>query len=133
MKFKVMSVLCVIALAATSDSLSAHHSAVAYAQQPIVLKNATMTKVVWAQPHIILSFTVKDAKGAVTTWSAESGSPGSVARLGWNRNSVKAGDAVTIELYPAKNGARVGRLKKVIFPDGRTLLDTQSNPESLKP
>src|SRR5262245_5896678 len=122
-----------IALAATNGSLSAHHSAVAYAQQSIVLRNATMAKVVWAQPHIILSFTVKDARGAVTTWSAESGSPGSVARLGWNRNSVKSGDAVTIELFPAKNGAHVGRLKKVTFPDGRVLLDTQSNPESLKP
>ena len=90
-----------------------------------------MTKVIWAHPHIILSFAVKEANGAVTDWSAESGSPGSVARLGWNRNSVKAGDAVTIELFPAKNGAHVGRLKKVIFPDGRQLLDTQSNPESL--
>jgi hypothetical protein len=54
-----------------------------------------------------------------------------VARVGWNRNSVKVGDKVTIELYPAKNGAHVGRLKKVIFPDGHELLDTQ-NPESLK-
>jgi hypothetical protein len=44
---------------------------------------------------------------------------------------VKAGDVVTIELYPAKNGARVGRLRKVIFSDGRELRDTQ-NPDSLK-
>ena len=130
MNVRAPLVLVVIALAVTA--LSAHHSAVAYAQRSIVLKNATMTKVAWAHPHIILSFAVKEANGAVTNWSAESGSPGSVARLGWNRNSVKVGDAVTIELYPAKNGAHVGRLKKVIFPDGRQLLDTQSNPESLK-
>jgi hypothetical protein len=130
MNVRAPLILVVIALAVTS--LFAHHSAVAYAQSSIVLKNATMTKVAWAHPHIILSFAVKEASGAVTNWSAESGSPGSVARLGWNRNSVKVGDAVTIELYPAKNGAHVGRLKKVIFPDGRQLLDTQSNPESLK-
>ena len=130
MNYRVL-VLVVIALAVMHDSLSAHHSAVAYGQKSIVLKNATMTKVIWAHPHIILSFAVKEANGAVTDWSAESGSPGSVARLGWNRNSVKAGDAVAIELFPAKNGAHVGRLKKVIFPDGRQLLDTQSNPESL--
>ena len=131
MNYRVL-VLVVIALAVMHASLlSAHHSAVAYGQKSIVLKNATMTKVIWAHPHIILSFAVKEANGAVPNWSAESGSPGSVARLGWNRNSVKAGDAVTIELFPAKNGAHVGRLKKVIFPDGRQLLDTQSNPESL--
>jgi hypothetical protein len=125
-------VLVVIALAVTDSSLPAHHSAVAYAQRSIVLKNATMTKVVWANPHIILTFAVKEPNGSVSNWSAESGSPGSVARLGWHRNSVKTGDAVTIELFPAKNGARVGRLKKVIFSDGRELLDTQTNPESLK-
>src|SRR5205823_5866306 len=104
---------------------------VAYTQNSIVLKNATITKVLWASPHIILTFDVKEDRGAASGWSTETGSPGSVARVGWNRNSVKPGDKVTIELYPAKNGAHVGRLKKVTFSDGRELLDTQ-NPTSLK-
>jgi hypothetical protein len=112
-------------------SLFGHHSTVAYAPNSIVLKKATITKVVWAHPHIILTFTLKETNGAVSTWSVESGSPGSVARVGWNRNSLKAGDVVTVELYPAKNGAHVARLRKVIFSDGRELLDTQ-NPENLK-
>lgn len=132
MKVKLLSVVAVIALAVLDGSLSAHHSAVAYTQQSIVLKNATMTKVVWASPHIILSFAVKEPNGKLSNWSVETGSPGSVARLGWNRNSVKAGDAVTVELFPAKNGAHVGRLKRVTFKDGHVLLDTQSNPESIK-
>ena len=82
MNVRVPLLLVVIVLAVMSTSLSAHHSAVAYLQQSIVLKNATITKVVWAHPHIILAFTVKDAKGAVSNWSVESGSPGSAARLG---------------------------------------------------
>jgi hypothetical protein len=124
-------VLNVIALAMTCAALSAHHSTVAYVQESIVLKNATIAKVLWASPHIILIFDVKDSHGASVGWSAETGSPGSVAHAGWNRNSVKPGDKVTIELYPARNGAHVGRLKKVMFPDGRELVDTQ-NPTSLK-
>jgi len=132
MNVRALLILCVIVLARMPTSLLAHHSTVAYSLQSIVLKNATMTKVMWAHPHIVLTFTVKEASGVVSTWSTESGSPGSVARLGWNRNSVKPGDKVTIELFPAKNGAHVGRLKKVIFPDGRELLDTQTNPDSLK-
>jgi hypothetical protein len=128
----MLPILCLMALAGIATSLSAHHSTVAYAQHPITLKNATIKNVVWAHPHIILTFAVKETNGVVSTWSTESGSPGSVARLGWNRNSVKPGDKVTIELFPAKNGAHVGRLKKVIFPDGHELLDTQTNPESLK-
>ena len=131
MSVRGLPVFVVLALG-MMDSASAHHATVAYAQQSIALRKATMTKIVWAHPHIILTFTVKETNGALSTWSTESGSPGSVARVGWNRNSVKVGDIVTIELFPAKNGAHVGRLKKVIFPDGRELLDTQ-NPETLKP
>jgi len=119
--------MCVVtALAAMGATLSAHHSHAVYEDSLIVLKNATMTGVVWGNPHAILTFTVKDAKGNVAASSAESGSPTALSRIGWNRNSVKAGDAVTIELYPARNGATVGRLAKVIFPDGRTLLDSQN-------
>jgi len=124
--------LIVIALAQIQASLFAHHSAVAYGQTSIVLKNATIMKVLWADPHIVVSFAVKEANGTTSNWNFESGSPVSVSRVGWNRNSLKVGDAVTIELYPAKNGSRVGRLKKVIFTDGRQLLDTQSNPQSAK-
>ena len=132
MRVRMLPIPGVMVVVGIAFSLSAHHSTVAYAQQPVTLKNATIKNVVWAHPHIILTFAVKETSGAVSTWSTESGSPGSVARLGWNRNSVKPGDKVTIELLPAKNGAHVGRLKKVIFPDGRELLDTQTNPETLK-
>ena len=123
-------VLSTIAFQAMCAMLSAHHSTVAYSEKPVVLKNATIAKVLWASPHIVLTFNVKDS-GTVIGWSVETGSPGSVARVGWNRNSVKPDDKVTIELYPARNGAHVGRLKRVIFPDGRELVDTQ-NPTSLK-
>ena len=85
MNVRVLPILCLMMLAGLAISVSAHHSTVAYAEQSIVLKNATITKVLWAHPHIILTFTVKEKNGVVSTWSTESGSPGSVARLGWNR------------------------------------------------
>jgi hypothetical protein len=124
---KRMLVCFVTALAALGAALSAHHSAAVYEASSIVLKNVTMTNMVWANPHTILTFEVKDANGRAATWSAESGSPTSLSRIGWNRNSVKAGDSATVELFPARNGATVGRLAKVIFPDGRELLDSQTN------
>ena len=124
-------VFATIALPVMCAMLFAHHSTVAYSEKPLVLKNATIANVLWASPHIVLTFNVRETSGTVSGWSVETGSPGSVARVGWHRNSVKPDDKVTIELYPARNGAHVGRLKKVIFPDGRELVDTQ-NPDSLK-
>ncbi len=131
---KPVLVCLVAALAVVGATLSAHHSAAVYENDSIVLKNVTMTGVVWSNPHTLLTFDVRDANGNATTWNVESGSPSSLRRRGWNRNSVKTGDSATVELYPARNGAPVGRLAKIVFSDGRELLDSQdrSAPQHLQ-
>lgn len=128
MKRAFILVCFVIVLAAAA---SAHHSSAAYSNSTIVLKNATVKNLVWANPHAILTFEVKDAKGAAATWNAESGSPSALTRMGWSRNSLKAGDPVTIELFPARNGARVGRLARVTRADGSELRDSQGTEGSV--
>ena len=126
MKTRRIALSVIAAMLAISASAFAHHGNAAYDGTTTELKNATVTGLIWSNPHAILTFTVKDVKGKSAHWSAESGSPTSLQRIGWNRNSVKAGDAVTIEVYPARNGATVSRLAKVVFPDSRTLLDSQN-------
>jgi hypothetical protein len=118
-------------LAAAAAPVRAHHSAAAYQNERIVLKEARVTKFVWANPHSILMFEVTGADGKVATWSAEAGSPSALPRVGWNRNSVKPGDVLTIAVYPARNGQTVGRLSRVIFADGKELLDSQEGPGRL--
>ena len=121
----------VLIVAAMAAGASAHHSAAAYESRTIVLKDATVKNLLWANPHTILTFEVKDATGTVTMWTAESGSPSGLTRMGWTRNSVQPGDPVTIELFPARTGARVGRLAKVILADGKELLDSQNSEGSV--
>jgi hypothetical protein len=119
------TLVCTVAIVvAMAVAVSGHHSAAAYDTTTVVLGTATMRNMVWANPHTILTFDVKDAKGAVATWNAESGSPSALTRMGWTRNSLKAGDQVTIELFPARNGAKVGRLARVILADGKQLRDS---------
>jgi hypothetical protein len=104
--------------------LLAHHSTAAYDTKTITVKNAVVNRFVWANPHTVLWIDVKDDRGRVTAWGAESGSPSALSRIGWRRNSVKAGDVILVELFPAKNGSRVGRLARIVLPDGRELLDS---------
>jgi hypothetical protein len=127
------SILVTVAafVALTGAAASAHHSSAAYDTATIVLKDATVKNLVWANPHTVLTFEVKDAKGVAATWNAESGSPSALTRMGWNRNAVKTGDRVTIQLFPARNGARVGRLSKVTLADGRELRDSQGTEGSV--
>jgi hypothetical protein len=123
--------LCLISVAAIGATASAHHSAAAYDTSTIVLSNATMKNMVWANPHTILTFDVRDAKGVMATWNAESGSPSALTRMGWTRTSLKAGDQVTIELFPARNGAKVGRLAKVTLAGDKELRDSQGTEGSV--
>ena len=130
---KIPSILvCAGSLVAAMAAVpSAHHSAAAYEPATIVLMNATVKSLVWANPHSILAFDVLDEAGASAAWTAESGSPSALTRMGWTRNSVRAGDRVTIELFPARNGAKVGRLAKVVLADGRELLDSMGTEGSV--
>jgi hypothetical protein len=102
----------------------AHHSTAAYQTRTTTMTKAVVKKFAWQNPHCILSFDAKDDRGRVVTWSVESGSPSALSRIGWNRNSVKVGDTIAVELFPAKNGARIGRLARITLADGHELVDS---------
>ena len=110
----------------------AHHGATSYANNIVVLKEATVTKLVWANPHTIVLFDVKDDKGNVLHWAGEAGSPSAVSLLGWTKNSLQPGDVITVYIYPAKSGSPVGRLNKVVLADGKTLRDSQLGGDNPK-
>jgi hypothetical protein len=105
--------------------LFAHHGSAAYkTDKVVVLKQATVTKFVWANPHAMLLFDVKDEKGNVSHWAGEAGGPSAVRLLGWTRNSLQPGDVVTVHLNLSKFESNVGRLEKIVFSDGTTLQDS---------
>ena len=112
--------LAIIIFIATVPAFS-HHSDAAYGTTSIVLKNVTIVKVVWANPHGIVACDVKDDSGKVTRWNLEMGSPSAMELFGWNRNSLSPGDVVTIDINPAKNGTTLGRLLRVTTVAGKVL------------
>jgi hypothetical protein len=125
MRIRIASLILVLAAAAAGRVTLAHHSTAAYDTKTITLKNAIVTRLVWANPHCVLWLEVKDGRGRAAAWGIESGSPSALTRVGWHRTVLKPGDAVAaVEVYPARNGAQVGRLAKVVLPGGRELLDS---------
>jgi hypothetical protein len=101
--------------------LRAHHGNASYDNDnPITIKG-TVTEFSWTNPHVQIYLDVKDDKGKVVHWSVETYSPGKLVRAGWTKDSVKPGDQVSITLIPAKSGAPVGFLHKLVLPDGTVL------------
>jgi hypothetical protein len=121
-----MRVGLVVGLLIACAPLFAHHGSATYdTQKVVVLKDATITKFIWANPHSIAMFDAKDDKGNVLHWAAEAGSPSALSLIGWTKNSLKPGDVVTVYTFQSKNGNPVGRLNKIVLTDGTTLKDSQ--------
>lgn len=119
-KLLLQFVLSVGFLAVCGSAL-AHHGGAAYSDKLVELKQATVTKFLWSSPHSLVNFDVKDDKGNVVRWGAEMNSPGVLARAGWTRHELKAGDQISITLSPSKAGAHLGVVSKIVLPDGREL------------
>jgi hypothetical protein len=117
--------LCVGFLLAICGSALAHHGSAAYADKLIELKQATITKFVWANPHCVINFDAKDDKGNVVHWIVETGPSTNIGLIGWTKTTLAPGDAADIFLYQAKTGNPVGRLNKIVLNDGTELHDTQ--------
>jgi Family of unknown function (DUF6152) len=100
----------------------AHHSGAAeFDMKKRVELTGVVTKVEWTNPHAHFYMDVKDASGAVTNWNFELASPNVLSRNGWHRNSVKAGDTVTVSGSQAKDASNYAAASAVTFPDGHKL------------
>lgn len=126
MKSKLLMLLALVgcALAFTGPAL-AHHGNAAYEDKAVEMKQATVTKFVWSNPHSLLYYDVKDEKGNVAHWVGETGSPSALVLIGWSKTSIEPGDVISVFIYPSKSGSTAGRLNKIVLADGTTLHDTQ--------
>jgi hypothetical protein len=96
-----------ISLALVSAPVFAHHGfAGRYDEANPVTVSGTVVEYQFMNPHSMITFDVKDDKGNVQRWEAELGSAGQLHRMdGWDKDTLKPGDHVTIIGPRAKNGA----------------------------
>ena len=99
----------------------AHHGNAAYDNRTVTVKGV-VTEWRWTNPHSFLKFDAKDEKGDVVQWIGEWNNPSTLINFGITAKSFKAGDEVTVTMTGlAKSGANLGRVIKVVLPDGQEL------------
>src|SRR5579864_2453632 len=114
----------IVSLMAIGSPLFAHHGSAAYDNsKPVTLKNVTVTKVNWGNPHTLLLFDAKDDEGNVKHWVAEANAASAISSSGWTRTAIQPGDTITVVLYAARNGQPLGRVGKVILANGKEFGD----------
>jgi len=139
-----------IAAIAASLPLAAHHSFSAeFDGTKEVRATGAVTELDWQNPHAWIHLTVTEicertsrgrggppgggpaepeAEWACRTpgadegeWAFELGSPNGLMRQGWTRNSLKAGDVVTINGTRARDGSTNSNARNVTTADGRRM------------
>ncbi len=102
-----------------SAPLLAHHGEANYDTEKIVSVKGTVTEFQFINPHTLINLDVKNDKGEIEKWACEARSPGMLVRAGgWDKNTLKVGDVITVYGYRGKNGALVMRLQKLTLADG---------------
>ena len=122
MRIGMALMLVGLVLLLAPEPMTAHHSFTAeYDSAKLMQFMGTITKVEWTNPHARFYLDVKDARGAVTSWNFELGSPILLRKLGWKQDSLKIGEQVSVEGYLAKDGAKMANARKVTLADGRNI------------
>ena len=89
-----------------SAPLFAHHGfAGRYDEEHPVTVSGTVLELQFMNPHSFIIFETKDNSGKDVRWQAELGSANLLAREGWTRATLKAGDRITIIGPQNKNGS----------------------------
>jgi Family of unknown function (DUF6152) len=122
MREKLALVVAGACLLLNVTTLSAHHSFAAEfdAHKPVKFRG-TVIKMEWINPHAWIHVKVKGPDGKVVIWMVEAGTPNTLLRRGFTKNSLAPGTEIMVEGYQAKDGSNKANGRDVTLPDGRKL------------
>ena len=72
------------------------------------------TDFVFRFPHVVIYMDVTDESGEIRNWAASTRwTPTILRQHGWTRNSIQAGDTVTVTYYPHVTEPTVGYMATI--------------------
>jgi len=122
MRTKLAIVVAGIGLLLRVEPVLAHHSFAAEfdAKRPVKLRG-TITRMEWINPHAWIHMDVEGPDGKVVNWMIEAGTPNTLFRRGFTKDSLEPGTEILVDGYLSKDGSNRANGRDVTFPDGRKL------------
>jgi Family of unknown function (DUF6152) len=118
-----------LAIAVVTVPAEAHHSTAMFDFTKSIEIKGTIKQFQWTNPH---TWTIVTAEGDATVageYNLEGMSPNYLSRNGWNKRTLKAGDKVTLTVYPLKDGRKGGFMVSAKMEDGTILYNLPRRPQ----
>lgn len=122
--------LVLLAALAMPLAALAHHSFAMFDMTKTVNYKGRVKEVQWTNPHVWVELEVT-ADGKTTVLSFEGAAISVLKRVGWTRDTVKAGDEVTVVGHPFKDGRPGGSIDHLLLADGRKIGTGDAIPPAL--
>ena len=107
-----------------------HHSFASFDASKTVSYKGTVKEIQWTNPHVWIELTVMEG-GSPVTYGFEGAAIAVLKRVGWTKDSVRAGDTVTVVGHPYKDGRPGGSIEHVVLADGRQIGTGDAIPGAL--
>ena len=104
-----------------SRPVLAHHGSANFQMDQVSTIKGTFVDYELINPHVQIFLKVEQEGGKAVEWNVEGVSLNMMVRAGFKRDSLKAGDSVSVTGHPGKNGKPVLLLMKIMLADGRVL------------
>lgn len=111
-----LALLCLAGAAA-----HAHHSGAMFDETKPRVVTGTVREFQWTNPHCYIQLVVDGPAGKPQEWSLEMGAPVYLYRLGWRPSTLKAGQKVTVRVFPLRNGKSGGLVQEVQDDAGHSI------------
>ena len=133
MKSKTWTLFACAALLGIAVPLWAHHGDAGRYDENLVTLNGKVVELQMINPHSIIVLDVAGDDGKVIRWQAEMTGPNALASgFGWTRNTLKAGDEITLVGRRVRSGAPYMNLTEravVYMTTSKRLLYKSNNAE----
>jgi len=125
-----IGIACAAAVAlVAATQVAAHHGAGVFEPEKKVTVEGTVTDFQFVNPHVLVYMTVKRDDGKEVQWGGELTSPNRLARdarsVKWHKSILKPGDSITMTGHPARNGAPMMDILKIVDGQGTVLIDDE--------
>lgn len=121
MKSRKTALAAALLSAAMTLPVQAHHSFAAFDSTQTLSLTCMVKEFQWVNPHSWLIVIAPDGQGNQGELRFEGVPPAILKRSGWTEDTLLAGDRISLDYHPMKDGSPGGAYVAVTLPNGKRL------------